>query len=133
MPSLDDVVINSTKLVMAPGSDTETLYDLWSRQKPSKGLDIERLGGCGSDYCSFVCHLGVPSVDLRFTTEDDSSFPTYHRYLNHSHSPSHTRFFNNCKRSPISCAHPSSHVLYRKYPTVCMTTFDGWIPLSTPV
>jgi hypothetical protein len=79
MPSLDDAIVSAAKRIPAPGNATSTLYDLWVSQSKGGVPSFSRLGGCGSDYCSFVCHLGVASADIRF--ENDEDYPMYHRFV----------------------------------------------------
>lgn len=96
MPNLDDVIISTAKQVPAPAevsgaTQNQSLYDLWAAQ----GGGVPRIGrlgkprspcctgtntpgDCSSDYCSFVCHLGASSVDMRFSP--GYTYPMYHRY-----------------------------------------------------
>ena len=79
MPSLDDAIRAAAKVVPAPSDNASSLYDLWVEQSRGHEPSIGRLGGCGSDFCSFVCHLGVPSVDMTFSGPGSDGYPMYHR------------------------------------------------------
>ncbi|XP_024037685.1 probable glutamate carboxypeptidase AMP1 isoform X2 [Citrus clementina] len=63
-PQLDDILIEVTKMVKDPESESGTLYDQWSA--PNRIFNIQRLGGVDSDFASFVQHAGVPSVDMYY-------------------------------------------------------------------
>lgn len=82
-PNLQDAIFRAARRLKQPGTDF-TVYDIWylqSKQKYGSSLTQPYIGalGSGSDYTSFLCHYGVPSADMRFTTlEDFSSYPTYH-------------------------------------------------------
>ena len=55
---------------------------------PDRDVPIEGLGS-GSDYSSFLQHLGVPALDVRFDDEGDSSGVYHSRYDTFEH---HSRF-----------------------------------------
>jgi N-acetylated-alpha-linked acidic dipeptidase len=55
---------------------------------PDRDAPIEALGS-GSDYSSFLQHLGVPALDVRFDNEGDSSGVYHSRYDTFEH---HSRF-----------------------------------------
>ncbi|KAH9674171.1 putative glutamate carboxypeptidase AMP1 [Citrus sinensis] len=74
-PQLDDILIEVTKMVKDPESESGTLYDQWSA--PNRIFNIQRLGGVDSDFASFVQHAGVPSVDMYYGKD----FPVYHTAL----------------------------------------------------
>ncbi|KFK26210.1 peptidase m28 family protein [Arabis alpina] len=71
-PQLDELIKLAAQEVRDPDNTTQTIYDSWIGSSNS-GV-IGRLGGGGSDYASFVQHVGVPAVDMRFGKD----YPVYH-------------------------------------------------------
>jgi N-acetylated-alpha-linked acidic dipeptidase len=55
---------------------------------PARDMPIQALGS-GSDYSSFLQHLGVPTMDVRYDDEGDSSGVYHSRYDTFEH---HSRF-----------------------------------------
>ncbi|KAH7651215.1 N-acetylated-alpha-linked acidic dipeptidase protein [Dioscorea alata] len=71
-PQLDELLREATKKVQDPDNTSRTLYESWIASSGSPS--IGRLGGGGSDFASFVQHVGVPSVDITF----GEGYPVYH-------------------------------------------------------
>ncbi|KAG2300097.1 hypothetical protein Bca52824_036569 [Brassica carinata] len=71
-PQLDDLIKQAAKEVMDPDNTTQTIYESWIGSS-NFGV-MGRLGGGGSDYASFVQHVGVPAVDMLF----GGGYPVYH-------------------------------------------------------
>uniref|UniRef100_A0A1J3JDE9 glutamate carboxypeptidase II n=1 Tax=Noccaea caerulescens TaxID=107243 RepID=A0A1J3JDE9_NOCCA len=71
-PQLDELIKQAAKEVLDPDNTTQTIYESWIGSNNS-GV-IGRLGGGGSDYASFVQHVGVPAVDMLF----GGGYPVYH-------------------------------------------------------
>ncbi|RLM92591.1 putative glutamate carboxypeptidase 2 [Panicum miliaceum] len=71
-PQLDELLKEASKQVQNPDNRTESLYDLWMASNTSPL--IGRLGGGGSDYSSFVQHIGIPSADMSIGSE----YAVYH-------------------------------------------------------
>lgn len=72
VPALDRLIRDTTRTVADPGT-TGSVYDAWTKDGPAS---VGRLGS-GSGYTTFLDHLGVPSMDLGFSTpggEYHSSF-----------------------------------------------------------
>lgn len=74
-PQLDDILIEVTKMVKDPESESGTLYDQWSAA--NRTFSIQRLSAVDSDFAPFVQHAGVPSVDMYYGKD----FPVYHTAL----------------------------------------------------
>ena len=73
--SLQPFINQVTRAVQMPG-DEETVYDAWLRRAGKRGTDnfngnkhirIRSLGG-GSDYTVFLDHLGIPAMNLGFSS-----------------------------------------------------------------
>ncbi|XP_010493051.1 PREDICTED: probable glutamate carboxypeptidase 2 isoform X1 [Camelina sativa] len=71
-PQLDELIKLAAQEVQDPDNATQTIYDSWIGSRNS--VEIGRLGGTGSDYASFVQHVGVSAVDMRF----GGGYPVYH-------------------------------------------------------
>ncbi|XP_010420791.1 PREDICTED: probable glutamate carboxypeptidase 2 [Camelina sativa] len=71
-PQLDELIKLAAQEVQDPDNATQTIYDSWIGSGNS--VVIGRLGGTGSDYASFVQHVGVSAVDMRF----GGGYPVYH-------------------------------------------------------
>ncbi|ESQ41988.1 hypothetical protein EUTSA_v10012881mg [Eutrema salsugineum] len=71
-PQLDELIKEAAQEVRDPDNTTQSIYESWIGSSNS-GV-IGRLGGGGSDYASFVQHVGVPAVDMRFGKD----YPVYH-------------------------------------------------------
>lgn len=69
-PLLNDVLLTSAKELIYPNS-TKTLYEHFISNKGHIGTL-----GSGSDYTVFLEHLGIPSVDVGFSTDPKKS-PIY--------------------------------------------------------
>lgn len=67
VPSLDNIVYDTTKEIDWPGSG-KTIYQDWSAKNGGKTPPIGRLGS-GSDYTAFFDRFGVPSVDIGAGTD----------------------------------------------------------------
>jgi N-acetylated-alpha-linked acidic dipeptidase len=72
VPSVDQLIVDVSKTVPAPGSPG-TVFDAWSAEAPP---EIDRLGS-GSDYTAFLDHVGVPSFDLGFSTPGGEYHTSY--------------------------------------------------------
>ncbi|KAK8935621.1 putative glutamate carboxypeptidase 2 [Platanthera zijinensis] len=70
-PQLDTLLMEAAKMVQDPDNSSQSLYEQWINTDSPL---IRRLGGSGSDYAAFVQHVGVPSVDMRFSRD----YPVYH-------------------------------------------------------
>ncbi|KAG7609802.1 Peptidase M28 [Arabidopsis suecica] len=71
-PQLDELIKVAAQEVRDPDNATQTIYESWIGSSDS--VVIRRLGGGGSDYASFVQHVGVPGVDMSF----GRGYPVYH-------------------------------------------------------
>jgi N-acetylated-alpha-linked acidic dipeptidase len=72
VPSVDQLIVDVSKTVPAPGSPG-TVFDAWTAEDPP---EIDRLGS-GSDYTAFLDHVGVPSLDLGFSTPGGEYHTSY--------------------------------------------------------
>jgi N-acetylated-alpha-linked acidic dipeptidase len=63
VPSLDQLIVDVSKTVGAPGA-SGTVFDSWTAEGPP---EVDRLGS-GSDYTAFLDHVGVPSFEIGFST-----------------------------------------------------------------
>jgi N-acetylated-alpha-linked acidic dipeptidase len=83
VPSLDDALVEVTKSVQDPRTG-KSVYDVWK----GTGADptIGRLGS-GSDYTSFLDHVGVPSFEIGFTAP--ASGGTYHSAYDDTYNMEH--------------------------------------------
>ncbi|KAF7030515.1 hypothetical protein CFC21_042042 [Triticum aestivum] len=73
-PQLDELLLETIKLVQDPDNSSQTVYDSWV--KSSASPKIQRLGNGGSDYAAFVQHVGIPSTNLIFG--EGPGYPVYH-------------------------------------------------------
>ena len=64
--SLTDLIIDATRMIVAPDSPGEKLFDKWNKT-------IETLGS-GSDYTAFLDRFGVASMDMTY----DGNYGVYH-------------------------------------------------------
>ncbi|XP_057980562.1 probable glutamate carboxypeptidase AMP1 [Malania oleifera] len=71
-PQLDELLVEVTKKVNDPDSESTTIYEKWTAM--NGGINIQRLNGVDSDFAPFLQHAGIPSVDLYFGKD----FPVYH-------------------------------------------------------
>ncbi|KAF7037598.1 hypothetical protein CFC21_047938 [Triticum aestivum] len=71
-PQLDELLLETIKLVQDPDNSSQTVYDSWVKANASP--KIQRLGNGGSDYAAFVQHVGIPSTNLIF----GEGYPVYH-------------------------------------------------------
>ncbi|KAG2222611.1 hypothetical protein INT45_008730 [Circinella minor] len=66
-PSLRRVLYEVTHKVSDPGSkNNETIYDTWKQLSNEETPIVGQLGS-GSDFVSFISHVGITSVDFAFT------------------------------------------------------------------
>ncbi|XP_064646378.1 N-acetylated-alpha-linked acidic dipeptidase 2-like [Lineus longissimus] len=88
IPSLYDALLHAAKVTPNPNpaevaAGRKTVYDTWRASFPGTG-DRPRLLklGSGSDFAHFLCFLGIPGIDLRYTYDEIkykvSSYPLYH-------------------------------------------------------
>jgi N-acetylated-alpha-linked acidic dipeptidase len=67
-PSLADLMQSITKYVDQPGLQPDapqtTIYDAWNARDSATVHPL----GSGSDYTSFLQHLGIPAADMRFSS-----------------------------------------------------------------
>jgi N-acetylated-alpha-linked acidic dipeptidase len=73
-PQLDELLLETIKLVQDPDNSSQTVYDAWV--KSSVSPTIGRLGNGGSDYAAFVQHVGIPSTNMAFG--EGPGYPVYH-------------------------------------------------------
>lgn len=73
-PQLDEFIYEITKKIEDPDSPDNTIYQTSLDPDNISSPGIGRLGGAGSDYASFLQHVGVPVIDIRF----GNGFPVYH-------------------------------------------------------
>ncbi|KAF7037597.1 hypothetical protein CFC21_047938 [Triticum aestivum] len=73
-PQLDELLLETIKLVQDPDNSSQTVYDSWVKANASP--KIQRLGNGGSDYAAFVQHVGIPSTNLIFG--EGPGYPVYH-------------------------------------------------------
>ncbi|XBI46157.1 hypothetical protein VPH35_110471 [Triticum aestivum] len=73
-PQLDELLLETIKLVQDPDNSSQTVYDSWV--KPNASPKVQRLGNGGSDYAAFVQHVGIPSTNLIFG--EGPGYPVYH-------------------------------------------------------
>ena len=73
VPSLDDLIRDVSKTVPAPGAPG-TVFESWTAggEEPS----VDRLGS-GSDYTAFLDHVGVPSLEVGFSTPGGEYHTSY--------------------------------------------------------
>ncbi|PIA64595.1 hypothetical protein AQUCO_00100225v1 [Aquilegia coerulea] len=71
-PQLDELLKQASQQVQDPDNSSQTIYESWIGSSGSPL--IGRLGGGGSDYASFIQHIGIPSVDMAF----GKGYPVYH-------------------------------------------------------
>ncbi|KAH9320056.1 hypothetical protein KI387_021825, partial [Taxus chinensis] len=70
-PQLDDLIQEIAKEVEDTDNPGKTIYE---SLVSNSSVNIERLGGGGSDYAAFIQHSGIPSTDFTF----GKGFPVYH-------------------------------------------------------
>ena len=73
VPQLDDALIEVTKAVRDPHNG-KPVYDVWT-DGGAEEPEVGRLGS-GSDYTTFLDHIGVPSLEAGFSNPASSG--TYH-------------------------------------------------------
>uniref|UniRef100_A0ACD5W1Q4 Uncharacterized protein n=1 Tax=Avena sativa TaxID=4498 RepID=A0ACD5W1Q4_AVESA len=73
-PQLDEILLETIKLVQDPDNSSQTVYDSWVKSNVSP--KIGRLGDGGSDYAAFVQHVGIPSTSMVFG--EGPGYPVYH-------------------------------------------------------
>jgi N-acetylated-alpha-linked acidic dipeptidase len=64
VPALDQTIVDVSKTVQQPG-ETGSIYSAWKGNAAAPTVD--RLGS-GSDYTVFLDHLGVPALDVGFSS-----------------------------------------------------------------
>jgi N-acetylated-alpha-linked acidic dipeptidase len=73
-PSMKQPILDATRAVMQPPSDTSLVYDAWQARAPDADEPpLGNLGG-GSDHVSFLTYVGIPSAQLTMS----SWSPIYH-------------------------------------------------------
>ena len=73
-PSMKQPILEATRAVMQPPTDTTAVYDAWQARAPDADEPpLGNLGG-GSDHVSFLTYVGIPSAQLSMS----SSSPIYH-------------------------------------------------------
>ncbi|XP_027358753.1 probable glutamate carboxypeptidase LAMP1 [Abrus precatorius] len=72
-PQLDELIKRATQQVKDPDNSSQSIYESWTGNSGSSPL-LGRLGGGGSDYASFLHHVGIPAADIDF----GGAFPVYH-------------------------------------------------------
>lgn len=70
VPALDGLLTDVTKRVPAPRGEG-SVFDGWRGGDPQPEIDRP---GSGSDYTAFLEHVGVPVVDLGFSTEGSGEY-----------------------------------------------------------
>ncbi|PON62462.1 Peptidase [Parasponia andersonii] len=71
-PQIDELLIHATQQVQDPDNSSQTIYESWLGS--SNPVKIGRLGGGGSDFATFVQHIGIPAAALSF----GHGYPVYH-------------------------------------------------------
>ncbi|POO00557.1 Peptidase [Trema orientale] len=71
-PQIDELLIQATQQVQDPDNSSQTIYESWLGS--SNPVKIGRLGGGGSDFATFVQHIGIPAAALSF----GHGYPVYH-------------------------------------------------------
>ncbi|RDX90937.1 putative glutamate carboxypeptidase LAMP1, partial [Mucuna pruriens] len=71
-PQLDELIKRATQQVKDPDNSSQSIYESWTSSGSSPLFG--RLGGGGSDYASFLQHVGIPAADIAFGGE----YPVYH-------------------------------------------------------
>lgn len=83
-PLLGSVLRSVAKLIPSPTRILGTTYDDWlaNYQKSHPGAQFPHLElmGTGSDYTAFFDHLGIPSLDFRFSGRGNSVFHYHSNY-----------------------------------------------------
>ncbi|KAI9654233.1 MAG: hypothetical protein M1821_006761 [Bathelium mastoideum] len=87
-PLLNKAIVETTKLVQSPNQTTpnQSVYDVWLSRKPSTlppkykddSVPNIRTMGSGSDFTAFQDHVGIPSIDLGFSSNEESAVYHYH-------------------------------------------------------
>jgi N-acetylated-alpha-linked acidic dipeptidase len=72
VPSLDQLVVDVSKTVPAPGVPG-SVFESWTAEGPP---ELDRLGS-GSDYTAFLDHVGVPSFEVGFSTPGGEYHTSY--------------------------------------------------------
>lgn len=71
-PQLDNLILEVTKKVKNPESESINVYEAWKSRNGA--TNINRLSGVDSDYAAFLQHAGIASLDLYYGKD----FPVYH-------------------------------------------------------
>uniref|UniRef100_A0A368UIK9 Peptidase M28 domain-containing protein n=1 Tax=Glycine max TaxID=3847 RepID=A0A368UIK9_SOYBN len=74
-PQLDELIKRATQEVKDPDNSSQSIYESWTSSGSSPLFG--RLGGGGSDYASFLQHVGIPAADIAFGG-DVAGYPVYH-------------------------------------------------------
>jgi len=90
-PQLVDSFSDVTKQLKAPGTNS-SLYEDWISKFPDPARQnapkIQTLGA-GSDFTPFYSVIGIPSIDFRYTYDENSmklgSYPVYHSIHDNYH------------------------------------------------
>jgi N-acetylated-alpha-linked acidic dipeptidase len=73
VPSLDKLIEDVTKTVPEPGANV-SVFDKWRGDKPAPAID--RLGS-GSDYTGPLDHVGVPAMEVGYTSPSGEYHSAY--------------------------------------------------------
>lgn len=83
-PLLGSVLRSVASLIPSPMGNPGTAYDDWLADYQQSHLGAEfphlELIGTGSDYTAFFDHLGIPSLDFRFSGKSNSVFHYHSNY-----------------------------------------------------
>ncbi|CZR52330.1 related to glutamate carboxypeptidase [Phialocephala subalpina] len=83
-PLLGSVLRSVATLIPSPAGNSGTAYDDWlaNYQQSHPGAEFPHLElmGTGSDYTAFFDHLGIPSLDFRFSGKSSSVFHYHSNY-----------------------------------------------------
>ncbi|KAL3420355.1 glutamate carboxypeptidase II [Phlyctema vagabunda] len=88
-PLLSQVLRDVAHKVPSPHSKSRTIYDDWLNyyKETTKDGSLPGLGviGTGSDYTVFQDHLGIPSIDMGFTSKNNNAVYPYHSNYDSHH------------------------------------------------
>ncbi|KUJ12392.1 Zn-dependent exopeptidase [Mollisia scopiformis] len=83
-PLLGSILRSVATLIPSPTSSNKTAYDDWlasyQLSNPDAKVPHLELMGTGSDYTAFFDHLGIPSMDFRFSGKSSSVFHYHSNY-----------------------------------------------------
>eukprot|EP01121_Diplochlamys_sp_Union-15-3_P003551 TRINITY_DN1347_c0_g1_i1.p1 TRINITY_DN1347_c0_g1~~TRINITY_DN1347_c0_g1_i1.p1 ORF type:complete len:626 (+),score=116.52 TRINITY_DN1347_c0_g1_i1:35-1879(+) len=78
VPSIGEILRSSSKRINIPtpkDTPAKTIYNLWSQSQGNINQTKLDLLGSGSDFLGFISHIGIPSADLSFESDD---YAVYH-------------------------------------------------------